>query len=223
MTFLNIKRNDVIIIPSNNSDRLAFGQIEDDGIYEDSERIEDGVYFKKRKVKWLETKNIRELNAIFYQLKSNQHSISNINRFEPYINRVIKNLYFKDDNTHFVLKIEKNEDINFEDLNILMTNINILIKKINSEFNYNEDLDNFFIKISLQSKGNIEFIKGGKSLAVMALILSSTSCSSPDDQNGSKIDGFIKENSELILETSSKLDSLEANRTELSKIYTYGK
>lgn len=231
MTFLNLKKEDIVLIPSRNSDRIAFGKVVDNKIYEDKNKLEEGTFFKRRKIQWLEIKNIDDLNPIFYQIKSNQHSISNIDRFEPFINRVVENLYIKNDTTHFVLKIEKEDDINFQDLNTLMENVNFLIKKINDEFGFNENIDDFFIKISLQSKGSIEFIKGGKSLAILGLILSATACSTPNNgssntsaiTSNTSIDDFINENATYIDSTNSIMDSLEVNREELAKIKNYGK
>ena len=112
-TFLNLKKDDVIIVPSRNSDRLAFGKIEDTRAYEDKDQILGGTFFKRRKVNWYEIKDMRSLNPIFYQIKSNQHAISNIDKYAPYIDKVMENLFIKDNNTHYVLDIEKNGSINF--------------------------------------------------------------------------------------------------------------
>ena len=223
ITFLNIKKNDVILIPSRNSDRIAFGKVDDGNIYEDDTKVEDGSYFKKRKVTWYEIKNIRDLNPVFYQIKSNQHSISSIDRFAPYVDRVMENLYIKDNTTHYVLNIQKNENINFEDLKILMDNINILVKNINDEFGFNENLDEFYIKINLNSKGAIELIKAGKSLAVMAYILSLVSCGNGDNEKNSHIKKILADNATVLNQTTKTIDSLEVDINGLTKPFKDGK
>lgn len=222
-TFLSLKKNDVVLIPSRNSDRIAFGKVADDNIYEDDTEKEDGSFFKKRKIVWDEAKSIRFLNPIFYQIKSNHHSISNVDRFAPYIDRVMENLYIKNDSTHYVLKIEKDENINFEDLKILMDNINVLVKSINDEFGFNENLDEFYIKINLNSKGAVELIKAGKSLAVMAYILSLVSCGNAEEEKNQNIQNIINKNDKELIETTKAIDSLEVDINSLTKPFKNGK
>lgn len=221
-TFLDLKANDIIVVPSKNSDRLAFGKVIDNKAYEEKGEIESGSHFKRRKIEWIETKNIRSLNPIFYEMKFNQHSVSNINRFAPYIDKVMGNLFKKDDNTHYVLNIEKNENINFDELRSLMDNINILVKTINKDLGFNENLDEFYIKINLQSKGTIELIKAGKSLAILAYILSLVSCGKVDSGNDSQIQQLIDKNRKVLEQTKKDIDTLEVNTEELTKPFNNG-
>jgi restriction system protein len=221
MLFLNLKKDDIIIIPSRNSDRLAFGRIVDIEAYEE---VEAERFLKRRKIEWFKIFQMNDLNPIFYQVKSNHHTISHIDRFAPHIDRVIGNLFQKGDTTHYVLNIEKEEDINFNELNNLMDNIKTLLNKINNEFDFNENPDEFYIKINLQSKGAFELIKKGKSLAVLAFLLSTVSC--VDNQNqlvaDSDIDKFIIENRKLLDDTTKDIDTLKINTEDLIKPFTNG-
>lgn len=221
-TFLNLKKNDIVVVPSRNSDRLAFGKVADSSAYQLDEMIGNGTHFKRRRIDWVDIKNIKNLNPIFYQVKSNQHAVSNIDRFAPYIDRVMGNLYKKDDNTHYVLNIDKNENINFDELRSLMDNINILIKNINTEFSFDDNLDEFYIKINLQSRGTIELIKAGKSLAILAFLLSLISCDSLDNNEDERIQELINKNRKILTETSDNIDSLEINTQELIKPFNNG-
>ena len=221
MLFLNFKKDDIIIIPSRNSDRLAFGRIADSQPYEE---VEAERFLKRRKVEWFKIVQMNDLNPIFYQVKSNHHTISSVDRFAPHIDRVIGNLFQKGDNTHYVLNIEKEEDINFNELNNLMDNIKTLLNKINNEFEFEENPDEFYIKINLQSKGAFELIKQGKSLAILAFLLSTASCD--DNQNkpvaNSEIDKFIIENRKLLEDTTKDIDTLKINTEDLIKPFTNG-
>ena len=118
-TFINLQKNDIVIIPSRNSDRLAFGRISDEIAYEDLNTKE---FVKRRKVDWIEIKQINDLNPIFYQVKSNRHTISNINSYSQYIDRVMGNLFKKGEKTHYVLNIEKTDDIGFDELKQFIDN-----------------------------------------------------------------------------------------------------
>jgi predicted Mrr-cat superfamily restriction endonuclease len=218
-TFLNLKKDDIVVIPSRNSDRLAFGRIIDDQPYDDADAK---AFLKRRKVEWFEVKYMDDLNPIFFQVKTNQHTISSINRFAPHIDRVIGNLFKKGDKTHYVLNIEQTEDINFDDLTLLMDNIKTLVKNINNEFEFGDDLDEFYVKISLQSKGSLELIRKGKSLAVLAYIIFLSSCGDLDNEKDKRIQSFIDSNRRTINSTSKVLDTLKANKEEFNQIFENG-
>lgn len=213
-TFVNLKKDDIIIIPSKNSDRLAFGRIVDEQPYEDLNTKE---FIKRRKVKWIDLKQMSDLNPIFYQVKSNQHTISNVKPYSPFIDRVMGNLYKKGDNTHYVLKIEKTEDISFEELRTLMDNIQTLVQNINEAYNFNDNTEEFYIKINLQSKGAVELIKKGKSLSVLAYLIFLTSCNNLDSAQDDNIRSFIQNNREVLESTSLVIDSLKMDTNELIK------
>ncbi|WP_294225984.1 hypothetical protein [uncultured Chryseobacterium sp.] len=226
-TFLSLKKGDIIVVPSRNSDRLAFGEIVDEEPYEAEDALEMGDYFKRRKVKWIDLKSIYDLDPIFFQLKANRHSISRIDRYSPYIDKIIGNLFKKGDNTHYVLNFETHDDINFRDLNALMADIDKLVIKINNQFNFNEDLNDFFVKINLQSPGTIELIKtnAGKSLAVLAFCLSVISCGGDikNETSDKNLKDFSIENHNLLKNTQDKLDSLKVNTKDLTQPFKDGK
>ena len=225
-TFLNLKKGDIIVVPSRNSSRLAFGEITDDSAYEDSDELESGSYFKRRKIKWIDKKGIQELDPNLRQLKSNQHSISSIDRLAPYIDKVVGNLFKKGDKTHYVLNFQTYDDINFRDLNALMADIDKLVIKINDQFNFNEDVEDFFVKINLQSPGTMELIKtnAGKSLAILAFCLSVISCGGniEDKTSDVTLQKFSKENDTLLNNTQKTLDSLQVNYKDLTQPFTDG-
>ncbi|HAY3562377.1 hypothetical protein KRE43_08570 [Elizabethkingia meningoseptica] len=223
-TFLQLKEGDIIVVPSKKSDRLAFGEVIDSASYEATEALEMGNYFKRRKIKWLDLRGIYNLDPIFFQLKINQHSISKIDRYAPYIDKIIGNLFKKGDRTHYILNFEQEEDINFRELNELMVNIDDLLTKINAKLKFNENLEDFYVKINLQSPGTMELIKtAGKSLAVLAYLLSVVACGNADDETDPDIKDLATQNHEILNETKAKIDSLKINTKELTQPFTNGK
>lgn len=218
-TFVSLKKDDIVVIPSRNSERLAFGQIIDELAYQD---LNAKTFTKRRKVKWISVKYMEDLNPIFYQVKSNQHTISSIDSYAPHIDRVIGSLFKKGDNTHFVLNIEQTDDINFEDLKKLMDNINTLVKNINKELGFDENLEEFYVKINLQSKGALELIKSGKSLAVLAFLLYSSSCKNLDNVKDTDLTNLIENNRKTIETTNKVIDTMKVNTTALSKPFING-
>lgn len=213
--FNKLRKGDIIVVPSRKSQRLAFGEIIDDASFESNE---DNVesYTKRRNVKWLENKSIFELDPYFFRLKINQHSISDIGSFAPYIDKEVGSLFKKDDKTHYVLNIDKQDDINFRDLSNFMDNIERLLEDISTDFNFHDEGDEFFVKMNLQSPGKMEIIKDGKSLAVLAFLLFFTSCNKdPESIKDPKVKKFVIEHRETLNNTGAEIDSLEINIDEI--------
>lgn len=179
---------------------------------------------KRRKVEWFALKSMRDLNPIFFKVKSNQHTISNITDYAPHIDRVMGVLFKKSDKTHYVLNIENPDDIKYDDLEILMRNIKTLVRNINDKFGFNDDFDEFYVKISLQSKGSLELIKTGKGLIILAFILSLTSCKNNNEPIDDKIQEFMIENEEILSKTDEVINNLKINTQELTEpfISEYG-
>lgn len=169
--FKNLKKGDIVIIPSRNSSRLAFGIIEDDNIYTQTEDLQECPHQKRRTVNWLEVVNIQKLDPIFYQIIKSRHAICDIKKYQYYINAVTETLYIKDNYTHFVINIDTTEEINVNELIIFIDAINKLSVSINLELQLNEDTESTTIKLNLQSPGRIEFKTVAKSMIVAASLI----------------------------------------------------
>lgn len=96
-----------------------------------------------------------------------------------------------------------------------MRNIKTLVRNINNEFDFNENLDEFYVKISLQSKGSLELIKTGKSLVIFAFVLSLISCRNNNDPVDDKIQKFMQENEQILSKTDEVITNLKINTQEI--------
>lgn len=221
--FSKLKRGDIVVVPSRKSKRLAFGEIIDDLSFEkEDDNIER--YSKRRSVKWIENNSIWNLDPNFFRLKINQHSISDIGSFAPYIDKIVGSLFKKDDKTHYVLKIEKEEEINFLAVTALMENFKDVLKDINKTLALNENEDEFFVKMNFQSKGTIEIIRTGVSLPIMAYLLFLTSCGkSSKDVTDPSLRSIFEKNQKKLQNTVSQFDTLEIDKSEIIAPFKNGK
>lgn len=223
LAFKNLKRGDVIIIPSDGSKRLAFGIIADDTLYPN---IDDPScdFFKRRRVRWVTNKDIDELDNIFYQVKINRHTISSVKNFESHIDKVMKTLFIKNGASHFVLDIKTQEEINFDILLELMNNIKFLTRELNQEFNLGENLNENSIKLNLQSPGKIElkFINS-KSLILLATLLGPLTVGNEiEDVNNNEVnqlEEFREVHQESIDSIETAMDELEIDQDKINSIY----
>lgn len=222
--FDKLKKGDVIIVPSKGSERLAFGIIKD-GITNVSETEDKCKYRKRKLVEWKEVKYIEELDNIFYKIKSNRHSISNIDGYSQYIDKVINTLFLKDDNVHYVIDLKTQDDINVISLVNLIDGIQDLINAINIDFNLNERVEENAIKLNLQSPGQIEFkLPSGRTLVLLAMILS-TGCTGASSQVNtssnsvvvpSEISSFKQKYKATIDTVHVSMDDLEADKNKIN-------
>lgn len=224
--FDKLKKGDIIVVPSKGSERLAFGIIKD-GITNISNTVDECKYRKRKLVDWKEIKNIQELDNIFYKIKSNRHSISKIDGYSQYIDKVINTLFLKDDNVHYVIDLKTQEDINVRSLLNLIEGIQDLINIINREFDLNEKVEENAIKLNLQSPGQIEFkLPSGQALVLLAIILS-TGCSGSKGNTQHQIlpiskttqieiGKFVNANQEDLDRINESLDTLEGDRAKIN-------
>ncbi|MBY0485742.1 MAG: hypothetical protein K2P85_00905 [Flavobacteriaceae bacterium] len=220
--FQEFRVGDVIVMPNEGSSFLGFGTIEEENIYEEL-RDSDCDYIKRRKVKWHKFLNFSELDPIFYAIVQTRHAISNIKHYESYIDKTIDNLFIKDDDIHFVIDIEKKEDINIDSLLKLIDSINKVTESIDNEFNFEVFKDDRSIKLNLQSPGKIEFIfKKGKALILLAFLLSSNyaaNMQAPNNLSREDLQNIIhvKEINQTDLDTISRTyTELEARKDRIN-------
>lgn len=170
--FESLKEGDLVIIPNKGSESLSFGYITDEKIFNDFEDSHCDLH-KRRHVSWIITKKLVELDPIFYKIIFSKHAVSKLNFYDKYIDKVIKNVFIKDDESHMVLDVMRTENIPVEALSGLIVSVRKLTSLINEDFELEDDLSDNGIKLNLQSPGNVEFIyKRSKSLLVLSLMLS---------------------------------------------------
>ena len=214
--FQSLSSGDLIIIPSKGSEFLAFGYISDDIIYNNFDDI-DCDYHKRRKVNWIVTERLKELDAIFYKIIFSKHAVSKLNGYAKYIDKVVSNVFIKDEQSHLVLDVATADNIPVEVLYGMITSVRNLTELINTNFDLGDSLSENAIKLNLQSPGNIEFIYNrGKSLLVLSLILSLpivVSCSHPSASLSAE------SSSESVIEKNGNIEVVRENidsKSELS-------
>jgi restriction system protein len=221
--FKNLNRGDIIVIPSENSQRLAFGFVEDNQIFTNVDDL-NCSFVKRRRINWVEEKDIDELDKIFYQIRISRHTISSIKPYETYIDKVVKTLFIKNDYSHYVLDLQTDEDINFNTLLQLVNNIRLLTEELNNDFNLGESLDQNAIKLNLQSSGKIEFkFLNGKSLILLATLLGPMTLNSGlkniAQNEEQQLENFRQVHQNKIEKIEEALQELEVDRDKINSIY----
>jgi restriction system protein len=226
--FRDIKKGDVVIIPSFHSSRLAFGIVEDSNVFIDTEKSHECEYYKRKKVSWVLQKNIDSLDQVFYEVKITRHAISNVKQYEDFIDRVTSTFYYKDNFGNFVFEINKDEDINLIQLVDLISSIQTVITEINKFYGYGENVEENVIKLSLQSKGKFTLKSPiGRSLATFGLVFSLFDCQNkqqqpPNSLNSTelkKAEQFVSANADSLKNIENRMNQLDLNKDKINSVF----
>lgn len=215
--FNELRKNDVVVIPSENSSYICFGLIDDDALYEDAEESHNCPYVKRRRVKWLssEPKAFELLDSIFYKIRKSRHAISNINEYADYIDSEMYGVYQKNDKSHFVINVNQTGEINWYKLATTLVEMHRLMSDINDYFELQEDVDDGSIQISLQSPGLFNLGHRGIALVLLATLLGASSCErvrgnlSPNENQ--RIDAFQEQNAPRLDSLKTDLEEMDVN------------
>lgn len=185
--FNDMKKGDVVLIPSNSSSRFAFGIINDNVTYE---HIDSNCpYIKRRKVKWVKMLNSAQLDPKFFMIRLSRHAISDINKYAYLIDNITNDIYKKGEYCYYCFNVSTNNDISVKALTNFMSSIQKLCGDINIHFNLNEDVENISITLNLQSPGKIVLkLRNGLSYIILAAIL--TGCSTGNASVDSRINNY---------------------------------
>lgn len=175
LVFHSMKKGDIVIIPSANTEYLAFGIVDDERTY--SETGHNCSYFKRRKIKWLRTENASRLDAKFAYVTKSFHAISEIDStFHDIINNYMFDSYMIDNASVISIKLNTNDPIQYNSMKSIIDGIISIGKQYAEKEGLDETIEDVEIQINLQSPGFIS-LKGAGVGLVFALTLLSYGCS----------------------------------------------
>ncbi|MBO0445462.1 hypothetical protein JZO78_03815 [Enterococcus ureilyticus] len=174
ISFMNdIKIGDLVLIPSESSERYMLGEVTSDLYFEQETDVvsspEKCPYTKRRKVKWIKSFSKRDADSKILKLSYRQQTVNDINEYKTFINRALYGAYIDDDDLlHLTYDINIDENINMVDLSSFLYNYTQMYELLTQ----NKDIE---IKINAQSKGKSEIItKTAAGIAIAVLIYGAT-------------------------------------------------
>ncbi|MFB8427030.1 hypothetical protein ACFC4S_34370 [Priestia megaterium] len=165
-----MKKGDIVLIPSASSETIAFGEIMDDHVFFENNLPEtppqekyDYAYcpfVKRRSVRWLKDVRKDQLDSNLYTLLYSQHTINHIDdeKYGHYIDRTLDSIYIKGDKAHLVLNVQQTGDINALSFADIITGSVKIINGFRQEYPDVGNIDGKKIKIkaNVQSPGPME-------------------------------------------------------------------
>ncbi|WP_195970402.1 hypothetical protein [Clostridium thermobutyricum] len=179
--YKDIKIGDIVLVPSENSKWIAFGEVEGDmylyeeeeeGFLLDFDNEEEEVLKKRRNVKWIKTIKRSEMDPYLRSIIYSHSAIVDLEKYSFFIDRTLSQFYVKNNEAFFTYKINKKENIPYLDMLEFLNNnknlIDFLNKKLNLEIN-NEDI---ILKINVQSKGPVQLKGAFIKVLIAGLVIS---------------------------------------------------
>ncbi|MEG0181248.1 MAG: hypothetical protein RR657_05100 [Peptostreptococcaceae bacterium] len=178
----DIKKGDVVLIPSVSSKWFSIGEILEDEMFiydededesdnnrfvelldsmqEDNNDIKKQIIKKRRKVKWIKQVKREELDPYLYGIIYSHGAISPANKYATYIDRALSHFYIKGEEAYFTYQVNKKQNIPYSDMFEFLSANNDIIKFINKYIQNDElILNDLILKINVQSKGPLQ-LKG---------------------------------------------------------------
>jgi len=155
-----IKKGDIVVIPSYNSDKLAFGEVlatpilTSDSIKFGSDKCE---YDKRKRVRWLKTNVSRStLDSNLYKFIFAHQTINNISEYSEHINNFLFDFYQLEGKYSLVLRVRSKAKIDAFAMNQFYSDLLYFIDYFSdSEENEEKQLS---VTFDLQSPGTIVFV-----------------------------------------------------------------
>lgn len=171
--YSDIKKGDIVIIPSTNSYKIQYGIVDSDVFELSSIEIDDSCDFtKRRSVSWLGEELRNKINPKLQLAFSSFHIISNLNKYSQYIDSLYSDFYMKGQETYLTIKIDTETDIDLNDFNVIHQLISFVNEFMN-EMNIEGSEDNIKVKLYLESPGYAKLKSYSKKLTLLgaAIIL----------------------------------------------------
>lgn len=170
-----IKKNDIVIIPSASSAKFAFGLIEDNEMYTaqiSPVDIEDGKcpFTRRRKTKWITGIDKNRVDSKLYQFFRNQQTLSQVDEYSEYIERALHSFYIKNNVAHFTLSVETPDSPSAFDIPIFMCKILEKLKNIYKDLDMHLNDNDIKSRTNVQSSGLIEVFGDPFVIGIMAII-----------------------------------------------------
>ena len=226
----DIKKGDIVVIPSRNSDEVYFGIVEESFLSNSDQHFLDFCPFNRRKkVKWVKQMNRSELEPSLFKIFFSHLAVNNITSYGNQIEANLSNYFVRGGEEHLIFNIQKKEDIGAIDLFQLGFYLLSLTESFFEENELEFSINDFDVKVNLNSKGKLKFItKYGKGAFMLALITVFINGGGGTISYGNfnmdiKSDGLIQKiidyqnnkfDQEMVKEIKESMDSLQIENPE---------
>lgn len=154
--YREIKIGDVVVIPSISASHVAIGIVESE-VYEEQNLVYDSEYIcqfkKRRRVSWKVFCRRGKLPPMLQLIFGSRHPVSNISNYALYLDSMLSDCYYKNEQLHLVFRINTTKSVNMDDF-FNLYKLRLLAERYCQEIGHpiTEDID---MKIQMESPGRL--------------------------------------------------------------------
>lgn len=175
----DISIDDVVIIPSSNSNEISIGVVTSPPyaaspivnrascLDVEKPEYEECPFIKRIRVKWLTRIKKANIDLRLAKLLNARNTITQADFYAHFIDRSIYDLYYKNGKVHLTLQVEKQEDVTIDEFAELLTSIQGLI----NAYNISDESEKLTLKSRVESPGPLEIIGGAASVCLIASVI----------------------------------------------------
>lgn len=196
----DIKKDDIVIIPSRSSEIVSIGYITDSRLLEVNRELikkTECDMLKRKSVHWIKTMKRDDLDPYLYRVLQAHQAVNDITEYYgDIIERTLRNFYIKNGIANVILGVEQSQGINARDLFELGIS---LLDSAQDFINQNHLELNIYgteVKINLNSKGKIQLINkvatAAFAIAVLVVAVAGGGLKSKKFETDFSTDGLIQ-------------------------------
>mgnify|MGYP000989167814 CR=1 FL=1 len=175
----DISIDDIVIIPSINSNEISIGIVTSTPYIEPPRvnntsclditkpEYEECPFIKRIHVKWLTRIKKANVDLRLAKLLNARNTITQADFYAHFIDRSVHSLYYKSGNVHLTLQVEKKEDVTVDEFAELLSSIQGIV---NTHY-ISDGRSPLVIKSRVESPGPIEIIGGAIVVALLAAVI----------------------------------------------------
>lgn len=156
----DIKKDDIVIIPSSGGYALSFGVVTDSIIPEltDTQMAITGcTYTKRKKIRWIKEILKDKIDPYLWKMLGSRMALSSVSNYGSVIERSLNNFFVTTEEGHLVLNVKTQEQISAYEL--FETGFYLLkfAKDVYAGYGFELDVQSIDLKINLNSEGKMHF------------------------------------------------------------------
>ena len=168
-----MRKGDIVIIPSSGSAILAFGKVMEDIYFEkelSEEELEDGKcpYRRRRNISWIKVNKRNLIDPKLFAFFRNQQALASANEYDEFIERAINPFYVKNNIAHLNLSVNITHSPKATEIPKYILGVTDCVFKMAEELNI--DIGEPEVRINVQSAGIIEFFGNPNTIYLIGII-----------------------------------------------------